>query len=132
MDASLSYTDLLALAKRGATIYWPRSGLVEALSTHTKRIYARPLAQPKEHLLAYPSKRGAWYCREVSGEERAALKAAMVAKRRMKEIVAPHADCGRGTAETGPDHTDCAHRATTQQDACAAAGCGFCRAATCR
>jgi len=40
----------------------------------------------------------------------------------------PHATHGLGTAD-GPDEPDCPCRGTTEQDQCAIAGCGFCRAA---
>lgn len=38
----------------------------------------------------------------------------------------PHADHGRGTPEDGPEDCDCPCRSTPDQDACAAAWCGFC------
>ena len=38
----------------------------------------------------------------------------------------PHAGHGRGTPEDGPEDCDCSCRATPDQGACAAAGCGFC------
>lgn len=41
----------------------------------------------------------------------------------------PHHAHGRGTADAGPDDPDCPCRATPRQAECAAAGCGFCRAA---
>lgn len=44
--------------------------------------------------------------------------------------IEPHAGHGRGSAEDGPDDPDCPCRATPGQRSCAAAGCGFCRAAT--
>ncbi len=40
-----------------------------------------------------------------------------------------HKDCGKGTSDAGPEHPDCACRATEKQSECAAAGCGFCGAA---
>ena len=73
------------MAKRGAYVYWPRSGLVERLSFRGGRtIVARPLGQKVEHVL-----RGKLlYCREVEGEEKERLKAAMIEKR-MSAPVAP-------------------------------------------
>lgn len=41
---------------------------------------------------------------------------------------ATHATHGRGTAEDGPDGSDCACRTTTAVKTCAEAGCGFCLA----
>lgn len=40
-----------------------------------------------------------------------------------------HSDHGRGDAENGPDDPDCPCRNTNFREECAAAGCGFCRAA---
>ncbi len=40
-----------------------------------------------------------------------------------------HHEHGRGTAEDGPDDSDCPCRATLLQDECASTGCGFCRVA---
>jgi hypothetical protein len=41
-----------------------------------------------------------------------------------------HAEHGLGSAEDGPDDSDCGCRDTEKQTECANAGCGFCRAAT--
>jgi len=40
------------------------------------------------------------------------------------------ANCRARTFEDGPDAADCACRGTPRQAGCAAAGCGFCRAAS--
>lgn len=51
------------------------------------------------------------------------------AERRFAGEAPAHADHGRGTLEGGPDDGDCPCRATQDQGACAAAGCGFCMSA---
>ncbi len=40
-----------------------------------------------------------------------------------------HSTHGRGTAEGGPDDSDCGCRGTVLEAACAEGGCGFCRRA---
>lgn len=40
-----------------------------------------------------------------------------------------HEGHGTGTAEDGPNESDCSCRETDEQAACAEAGCGFCKAA---
>lgn len=43
-------------------------------------------------------------------------------------LVVDHSDHGRGD-ESGPEDPDCPCRATQHEQACAEAGCGFCKAA---
>ena len=67
------------IAERGGYVFWPRSGIVEQLHINKKRILARPLGQPREHLLG---KKKIYYCREVMGEEKDRLKEEMLVRRK--------------------------------------------------